>query len=79
MLFNMYFFICVWFGIEIMIKGWCGLVWYLVLCELLWNEVIYRIVCGDEVFWERRIVVLGEFNYYLLKYNIVIKDINKMI
>lgn len=25
-----------------------------------------------ELFW-------GEFNYYLLKYNIVIKDINKMI
>lgn len=54
MLFNMYSFTCVRLGTETMIKGWCGLVRYLVSCELLWNEVTYRTARGDEAFRERK-------------------------
>lgn len=78
MLFNMQSFTCVRLGTETMIKGWCGLVRYLVSCELLWNVVTYRTARGDEAFRERRrTVFLGEFNYHLPKHNIVTKDINK--
>lgn len=59
MLFNMHSFTCVRLGTETMIKGWCGLVRYLVSCELLWNDVTYRTARGDEAFRERRRTVLG--------------------
>lgn len=74
MLFNMHSFTCVRLGTETMMKGWCGLVRYLVSYELLWNDVTYRTARANEALRER---VELFFNYHLLKHNIVTKDINK--